>query len=188
VKARKVKGLDPDESLADNALRIVATRLDELRSFAPAVRDPAAVKELHDMRIAAKRLRYVLEMTAPALGPAASRGAKSAKKLQDILGEVHDCDEFVPRVEAHIARLRAEDAAALRRGAGSGGKDLDPAVARDAPNRRLYRGLEALVAYLRARRDVLYTRFLTQWQRVERDGLSPQLADRLRGTTIEGQD
>jgi hypothetical protein len=184
VKARKVKGLDPDRSLAHNATKIVATRLDELRSFSDAVRDPSATEALHDMRIAAKRLRYVLEMTAPALGPAAARAAKRAKKLQDVLGEIHDCDEFVPRVEEHMARLRAEDATALRR-AGGRASDLDPALAREAPNRRLYRGLEALDAYLRARRDLLYARFLREWHQMERDGLGPALLDELAPGTID---
>jgi hypothetical protein len=186
VKARKVEGLDPDGSLAENALRIVSTRLDELRSFAGAVRDPAAVEELHDMRIAAKRLRYVLEMTAPALGPSAEKAAKSAKKLQDVLGDIHDCDEFIPRVEAHIARLRAEDAAALRR-AGGRAHDLDPALARQVPNRRLYRGLEALDVYLRARRELLYERFLRSWPRLERESLGPKLVEELRGATIDSE-
>ena len=184
MKARKVKGLAPDAPLADNAARIIGVRLDELRAFAGAVRNPQAVNELHDMRIAAKRLRYVLEMTAPALGPEAERSAKAAKRLQDLLGEIHDCDEFVPRVEQHIARLRAEDAAALRRRAGRS-KDLDPAVAREAPNRRLYRGLEALAAYLRARRVVLYERFLGEWERLEGDALSPRLLDGLAPGTID---
>jgi hypothetical protein len=188
VKARKVKGIDPGGSLVDNALRIVAVRLDELRSFSGAVQDPDAVTELHDMRIASKRLRYVLEMTAPALGSAATQAAKDAKKLQDVLGEIHDCDEFVPRVEEHMARLRAEDAAAVRATAGARSRDLDPAAAREAPNRLLYRGLETLTAYLRARRQVLYARFLREWERMEADGLSPALIDRLRGSTIGSRD
>jgi hypothetical protein len=188
MKARKVKGVDPDGPLTENALRIIAVRLDELRSFAAAVRDPAAVGELHDMRIAAKRLRYVLEMTAPALGPAAAQAAKDARKLQDALGEIHDCDEFVPRVEEHIARLRAEDAAALRATAGARSKDLAPAAAREAPNRLLYRGLETLDVYLRARRQVLYASFLREWERLEDDRLGPPLLDRLRGSTIERRD
>ena len=188
MRARKVKGLAPDGPLADNAVRIVATRLDELHSFGPAVRDPDAVEELHDMRIAAKRLRYVLEMTSPAFGGPAVTAAKAAKKLQDALGEIHDCDEFVPRVEAHMAKLRAQDAAALRALAGTRAKDLDPAVAREAPNRRLYRGLEALDAYLRARRGVLYEQFLREWQRMSRSALAPTLVEQLRGATIEAQD
>ena len=187
MTARRVKGLDCDGPLGENALRIIAVRLDEVRSFADAARDPAAVRELHDMRIAAKRLRYVLELTAPAFGPAAERGAKAAKKLQDVLGEIHDCDEFVPRVERHIAKLRAEDAAALRHAAGRQ-TDLDPAIARSAPNRLLYRGLETLDAYLRARREVLYSSFLRQWQRLERAELGPELLDALAAGTIERRD
>ena len=185
MKARKVKGVDPDGPLRAGALAIVAVRLDELRSFSAAVRDPAAVTELHDMRIAAKRLRYVLELTAPAFGPPADRAAKAAKKLQDVLGEVHDCDEFVPRVDEHLARLRAEDAAALRQSAGRAA-DLDPAAAREAPNRRLYRGLEALHAYLSARRQVLYSRFLREWQRYETGPLGPALIEELSGSSIDG--
>ena len=188
MKARKVKGLDPDGPLGENAILIIETRLGELRSFVPAVRDPGAVRELHDMRIAAKRLRYVLEMTEPVFGPPAQAGAKAAKKLQDALGEIHDCDEFVPRVERHVAKLRAGDAAALRRAAGSRARDLDPAVARDAPNRLLYRGLETLDSYLRARRDVLYERFLLDWQRFESGPLGGRLIEDLRATTIEVTD
>ena len=175
MKARKVKGLEPDGALADNARRIVSVRLAELTSFAGAARDPAQVEALHDMRIAAKRLRYVLELMTPVLGPEAQRGAKKARRLQDLLGEIHDCDVFVPRVERHIERLRAEDAAALREGAGARADDLEPSAAKAAPNRRLYRGLEALNAYLRARRDVLYARFVRDWSRLEHDGFAERL-------------
>ena len=63
MKARRVKGLDPEGPLADNAGRIVLVRLDELCSFMPRASDPEEVVALHDMRIAAKRLRYVLEVT-----------------------------------------------------------------------------------------------------------------------------
>jgi hypothetical protein len=188
VKARKVKELEPGGPLADNALKTIATRLDELRAFADAVRDPDAVEALHDMRIAAKRLRYVLEMTAPAFGPAAERGAKQAKKLQDVLGEIHDCDEFVPRVEQHVAKLRAQDVEVLRRSAGPRAGDLEPAAAREAPNRRLYRGLDTLDGYLRARRQVLYAHFIREWQRLERADLNPSLVEELRATTIAGRD
>jgi hypothetical protein len=165
MKARKVKGVDPDGPLRENALRIIRVRADELGSFVPAALDPRDVEALHDMRIAAKRLRYVLELTAPVFGSAAEKDAKRAKRLQDLLGEIHDCDESIPRVERHIDRLRLEDAAALARRAGKDAADLEPRAAREAPNRTLYRGLESLVVYLRARREVLFARFADQWGR-----------------------
>jgi CHAD domain-containing protein len=163
MKARKVKGLDPDGPLRENVRRIIDVRAAELRSFSPAVLDPREVEALHDMRIAAKRLRYVLELHAPVFGEQAARGAKRAKKLQDLLGEIHDCDESIPRVERHIARLRLDDAATLSGRAPEHASDLDPEAAREAPHRLRYRGLEALVAYLRARRDVLYATFVREW-------------------------
>jgi hypothetical protein len=175
VRARKVKGLKPDMPLAEAFERIAATRLGEVHSFEHAVHDPDAVEELHDMRIAAKRLRYVLEMSEPVLGRAATNGAKRAKKLQDLLGEIHDCDEHLPLVEAHLERLRAEDADAMRASARRGAADLDPSAVREAPNRRRYAGLEALAAHLRARRAVLYERFVREWARLEKAGFRTSL-------------
>lgn len=175
MKARRVKHLDPAAPLADNAQRIVGARLDELCSFVPAVFDPQAVTELHDMRIAAKRLRYVLEVTAqPCFGPYAKTAAKRAKELQDLLGEIHDCDVQLPRVEALVAELRDADADELRRRAGDA-PDLDPALAASLPHAGAWRGLVALEAYLRARRDLLYDRFLLLWRDLERDGFRARL-------------
>ena len=71
MKARPVDDLDGAEPLAANVARILAVRIDELRSFVPAAFDPANVVALHDLRIAAKRLRYVLEVTGRLLRRAA---------------------------------------------------------------------------------------------------------------------
>lgn len=180
MRARKVDGLDPDGPLGENALRIVATRLEELHSFADAVRDPDNVKQLHDMRIAAKRVRYLLELMEPALGPAAGRGAKQAKRIQSLLGEIHDCDETLPLVRAHVKRLRAEDALAIRERAGERAKDLEPEVARGAPHRTRHRGLESLHAYVQARRQLLYERFIREWSSLERRGFRGDLEADLR--------
>ncbi len=98
MKAREVPGLDPATPLRPNAALIVLTRLDELRSLAPAALEPKAAEAQHDMRIAAKRLRYALEILAPCFGPEAEATRDAAKRLQSVLGEVHDCDEMLPSV------------------------------------------------------------------------------------------
>jgi len=179
VRARRVKGLDPDAPLAVGARRIALVRLGELQAFDPAIRDPAEVEALHDMRIAAKRLRYILELTEPALGPVARTGAKEAKNLQGLLGDIHDCDEMLPLVRGHVKRLRHGDAAALRDAAGSRAKDLAPSAASSAPSLKLYRGLEALIVWTEARREVLYRRFLVEWDRLERGGFREKMEEGL---------
>jgi hypothetical protein len=163
LKARKVRKLDPKAPLDENAARIVRTRVDELRSFAPQALDPNAAKAQHDMRIAAKRLRYVLEVTGFCFGAPAQTARRRARDLQDLLGEMHDCDVMLPRVQAEIDRLRGEDArAVLLRAADA--DDLDPALVAHAPNRTAYRGLELLAVHLRARRALLFERFHHFWQ------------------------
>jgi len=111
VKAGRVKGLRPGSKLGGAARRIAKQRVADMLQFDAAVRDPANVPELHDLRIAAKRLRYTLEVLAGALGPAAALLEDEARALQDVLGEVHDCDVLTPRLEQELARLVASDAA-----------------------------------------------------------------------------
>jgi CHAD domain-containing protein len=92
VKARAVEGLNPKGALEPNVARIVAVRLDEVRGFADGALAPGASSSQHDMRIAAKRLRYVLEIFALCLGEEADEARSAAKRLQAVLGELHDCD------------------------------------------------------------------------------------------------
>jgi CHAD domain-containing protein len=167
VKARRVKGLDPEAPLGDNAERIVRVRLDELCSFMPTAADPEEIVALHDMRIAAKRLRYILEVTGPCFGPYASGAVKLVKDLQDLLGEIHDCDVQLPEVAGFLEELMAADAAA----AGASPSDLAK-----APNRRTYSGLVALQVHLRARRRALFEQFLELWRDYERKGFAARLA------------
>ena len=174
MKARKVRKLDPEMRLADAAERILRVRVDELYSFTPRALDPREERALHDMRIAAKRLRYLLELTAPCFGPYAATGARRAKQLQDLLGEIHDCDVMLPLVHDHLAALRAADATELRRLADEG-DDLDPSLAARAPHRRAYRGLETLLVHLQARRDLLFGRFLERWGALQRQGFRARL-------------
>ena len=169
MKARKVKKLDPDGPFAENAARIVRTRLEEMRSFAPRALEEDAVTEQHDMRIAAKRVRYVLEITEHCFGRSAETARRRAKDLQSLLGDLHDCDVMAPIVRERLDQLRAADATALRRRA-SGEDDVDPALVRSLRHRTSYRGLEVLLVYLDARRRHVFDRFVAFWHEQERAG------------------
>lgn len=177
MKARPVKRLEPDGPFADNARRIVKVRVDELYALAPKALDVDRPAKLHDLRIAAKRLRYVLEITRPALGKGATDGVRTAKALQQLLGDIHDCDEMLPRVREHADRLRAADIEELRRRAGRNARDLKPELAPTTAGADRHRGLETLAAHLAARRQVLFARFEREWVRLE--------ARDFRGTLLE---
>jgi hypothetical protein len=174
MKARKVKGLRPDMTLGDAAEQIVRVRLNELYSFAPRALDPKETEALHDLRIAAKRLRYILEVTGPFLGKYAATAAKRARDIQDLVGEIHDCDVQHPEVLGLLEELRALDAGELRRAA-DGAEDLDPSLSAHTPHRSAFRGLEVLATHLEARRALLFERFLALWRKLERQGFRRKL-------------
>lgn len=169
MKARPVKKLDPRAPLLDNAARILRVRVRELCAFAPEALDSDRSEAQHDMRIAAKRLRYVLETTELCFGRPAENARRAAKQLQDVLGELHDCDVMAPRIAAHAAELRDRDAESVRARA-AGAEDLDPALAARAPHRTSYRGLGVLSVHVEARRRVLFDRFAELWAKHERNG------------------
>lgn len=168
MKALPIRGVDPDRRLRGNARRILTTRLAELYRFEPAVLDPAAVTELHDLRIAAKRLRYLCEVLGPAFGPELAPFVGELKDLQELLGDIHDCDVQLPLVDAELARLDAAEAAALvgvartqtarRRGQARFVADL--AAASRAGERP---GLVGWRADLRRRREDLHEAFRERW-------------------------
>jgi CHAD domain-containing protein len=110
VKARAIEGLDPAGPLRPNVARIVSVRLGELRGFVDEALAPDASQAQHDMRIAAKRLRYVLEIFEPCLGEEAETARRAATQLQSVLGDLHDCDLMlakVERIDAVATLLRA---------------------------------------------------------------------------------
>ena len=174
MKARPVQKLYAKESLRTNSARIIAVRLDEVCSFDPAIRDPANVEQLHDMRIAAKRLRYVLEIVGFAFGPPGKQLLKEATWLQEVLGEVHDCDVLIPLVDEHVASLRDVDRDHLLAYGG------DPTALATAPNRTRYRGLEGLVAFSEARRQLRYAEFVEHWDRL----LASQFRERVETALV----
>ncbi len=169
MKAKRVKKLDPALPLNENAARIIRVRQGELRSLATKALEPEAAVAQHDARIAAKRLRYVLEATEFCFGRPGVNARRRAKDLQGVLGELHDCDVMLPRVEGHLRDLRAADSDSVRARAAEA-RDLDPVLAARAPHRTSYRGLDVLTVYLQARRKLLFDRFAELWAETEHRG------------------
>lgn len=83
---------------------VVATRLREVRRLAVGL-ERRGRQELHDFRIACKRLRYALERFAD-LDPALGASATELASLQDALGEAHDRDVLLAILPAAMAQTQ----------------------------------------------------------------------------------
>lgn len=113
ARARTIHGLKPKGAVRANARKIVAVRSEEFFAFAPFLADPTNVTELHAMRIAAKRLRYTLELFADALGPETAACIDRIKEFQEVVGDIHDHDVHADILRAHLETLAAAHAHVL---------------------------------------------------------------------------
>lgn len=95
AKAAPIKGLDIHAPTGKNAREIARQRLDEMYSWSEYVDNPYHVQQLHNLRIAAKRLRYTFDVFDEALPPACQEYVKELTQLQDELGTLHDFDVMI---------------------------------------------------------------------------------------------
>lgn len=80
-------------------------RLKELERSSTSLYEPQKVEPLHEMRIAAKRLRYALDLFGHCWGESLGVFSRQVALLQSSLGELHDCDLWI---EHFGKRLRKE--------------------------------------------------------------------------------
>src|SRR5918992_572004 len=91
----------PDEPYRRAGARIVRVRARELFEHAEGVLDTSDIERVHDMRVASRRLRAVLEIFAPCFPQSEFKGVlRDVKQLADALGERRAPD-------VHIAPRRA---------------------------------------------------------------------------------
>lgn len=95
AKAKPITGLDMRAPTGQNARIIARVRLGELYSWQRFVNDPYRVRELHNLRIAAKRLRYTLEIFEDFLPEASKAIVNELAQIQEQLGSLHDSDVMI---------------------------------------------------------------------------------------------
>src|SRR3954449_10983806 len=112
AKAREVP-IAPGEPFRVAAARVVAVRTEELFEHAECVLDTEDIERVHDMRVASRRLRAVLEIFAPCFPKDAHRDVlRDVKALADALGERRDPDVHLE----DLAKLEAAAPADQRSG------------------------------------------------------------------------
>jgi CHAD domain-containing protein len=99
---------DPFEPFALAAARIVRRRADELFVHAEGVLDTSDIERVHDMRVASRRLRAVLEIFEPCFPQGDFKTVlRDVKAIADALGERRDPDVHIEAMEAFEAGVQA---------------------------------------------------------------------------------
>ena len=110
AKPREIPDLSPGMTFREAAARAVEVRAEEVFDHAGGVLDTSDIERLHDMRVATRRLRAVMEIFAPCFPRKDfKRLLRDVKELADALGERRDPDVHIDAIERIGAELTEED-------------------------------------------------------------------------------
>ncbi|MBK8810407.1 MAG: CHAD domain-containing protein [Acidobacteria bacterium] len=96
--------LDPAEkpcraSFEKAGRRAIERAIREFNGLSDSLYKPTQVDRLHQLRIAAKRLRYAIEFFGVCWGKKLKRFAKEVAEMQTFLGELHDADVWIEKLD-----------------------------------------------------------------------------------------
>lgn len=136
-----------------------------LLSNAHTLADAGDIAGHHQLRIDAKKLRYTLEICDPAYEKQMSAAIKAVKKVQSLLGEIHDCDVWVEQVQAFMDEERSRTMAYF---------------GHHGPFNRLKPGLELLLEERRTHRQETFAELVKYWIKLDEERLWEDLDTMLR--------
>ena len=111
--------------------------------------DPQRIKELHQMRIAAKKLRYSLEIFSSLYQQKTDFALDVARETQGFLGQIHDADVWISFLPEFMERESNR---------------IKLFYGYLSPFSRLKPGIEYLIQNRQKERKKLYQKFLENWR------------------------
>jgi len=142
----------------DTARRRIGKRLGRLLAYEACLSCQAEIDQHHQMRIAAKRLRYTMELFRPAYEGDLDACLSAIKKLQDLLGDLHDCDVWLQLLPDFLAEESKRAEAWFGR-------------ALSVPSlKRLQAGIEHLQASRGSDRERIFAELGEYWQQLRAAG------------------
>jgi CHAD domain-containing protein len=157
-------GLQPDDSLTQAGRKVLGHHFRRMLQHEPGTRLGADSEELHDMRVATRRMRSAMRVFAPFFDGAVLRPlTKHLRRTGQTLGPVRDLDVLIERTNDELSKLPDDERA-----------DLEPLLAEWRAQQDTVRS--TMLTYLNGKQ---YGRFLDRFGRfLEADvaALMPQEA------------
>ncbi len=199
ARARPISDIAAQALTGKNARIIARIRLEEMELWGRYAHDPQRSDELHDLRIAAKRLRYTLEIFAEVLPAEISSVIAEVTQIQEELGSLHDSDVMIALLHLCIEQQRHSKSTGAR-GQKISGKNvqamaveaqqkagkrlianlelvthlLDP---HSTPSQAQYESLKSLLRSTRQQREEQYNVFRVHWDRLQERGFQREMLD-----------
>ncbi|MBC8101257.1 MAG: CHAD domain-containing protein [Cytophagales bacterium] len=168
AKAVPIYKLTQTERPLRDSAPVLMVRLQEMLDYADSIRSPENVAELHNLRIAAKRLRYTLELFAPTLDPVGvSDLLDRVTEIQERIGVIHDCDVLFPLLQDTMELEMEREKRVIKK---RGGVSVGP------PPFLAAEGLAGMTAQKRDERVRLYAEFVAFWDALPPDRLISELS------------
>ena len=107
--SRKGPGIDPADSMAEAARKVLHDQLDRMAGHEQGARDGRDMEEVHDMRVAARRMRAALRVFGPYVDTTAYKPFRKAlRRAGRVLGTVRDLDVFREKAQRYLDALPPE--------------------------------------------------------------------------------
>ena len=136
--------------LYGHSFNAIHTRLEDFLAYEPIVEQPEKVEELHEMRIAAKWLRYTLEAFAPLYSSHFKPHLQAVKQAQETLGDIHDCDVWTTFIPTFLEEERQ--------------RTLEY-MGHTRPVKRFIYGIQSFEQDRRRAREEQYQQFVSDWRK-----------------------
>jgi CHAD domain-containing protein len=156
LRVKKPGKTGKKNTLYSTAHREITLNLDALLAFEPWVYEADAAEEQHLMRIAAKKLRYTMEIFAPLYGTDLRDALRAVKRVQELLGSIHDCDVWIQTLPEFMGDESGR----------AGGISL-PATSRSGA----FPDIAALLEDRKRARGDLYEEFVVYWKSIRLEGV-----------------
>lgn len=143
------KDLKNSEGLLQLGYKQIQARLDKFLFFEVFIFNPARIEELHQMRIAAKQLRYALEIFSDLYERNTDFALDIARQTQQYLGEIHDEDVWL----SYLPKFLDTEYQKIKGFYGY-----------TSPFNRIKPGIEYFLENRKKERNRLYQEFLIDWK------------------------
>ncbi len=126
----------------------IVRRLYKLMGYQGSLADPGDQRRHHQMRVAAKRLRYTMELFKPVYQDTVDETIAAVKQMQTLLGAVHDSDVWTDDLQ----RFRDEEKERTRQYFGH-----------SRPFKRLAPGIDYLLGHQQEVREQAFAELKRRW-------------------------